>query len=135
MSAALPEPATIGPDTPLRLDVAVRIVWPEGGMTVSGLRRERDRGRLITEIVAGKEFTTLRFIEAMRKLCRAQQREQGSTSRDTSIARPSGSSGMAPIERARAAAQRTMRELRQNFGTTSKQSTAPLVPVVQQKSR
>ena len=33
-------PETIGPETPLRLDVAARLAFPDGSMTASGLRRE-----------------------------------------------------------------------------------------------
>jgi hypothetical protein len=33
-----------GPDTPLRLEDAVKHAFPFGGMTVSGLRREAARG-------------------------------------------------------------------------------------------
>lgn len=36
----------IGPDTPLRLDRAVELAFPAGGMTVSGLRREASKGNL-----------------------------------------------------------------------------------------
>jgi hypothetical protein len=46
-------------------------------MTVSGLRREAIRGRLITERIAGKDFTTLAHIDRMRELCRVQARESG----------------------------------------------------------
>lgn len=35
----------IGLDTPLRLERAVELAFPEGGMTVSGLRREAAKGR------------------------------------------------------------------------------------------
>ena len=61
---------SVDPDTPLRLDEAASLALPNGGMTASGLRRERDHGRLVTEMIAGKEFTTLRDIAEMRKLCR-----------------------------------------------------------------
>ena len=44
-------------NTPLRLADAVKIAFPMGGMTVAGLRRERDRDRLVIEKIAGKEFT------------------------------------------------------------------------------
>jgi hypothetical protein len=47
----------ITPNTPLRLADAVKIAFPMGGMTVASLRRERDRNRLVTEKIAGKEFT------------------------------------------------------------------------------
>ena len=65
--------------TPLRLADAVKIAFPMGGMTVAGLRRERDLSRLIVEKIAGKEFTTLAHIERMRELCRDEARELGSS--------------------------------------------------------
>src|SRR6266699_2008663 len=64
----------ITPNTPLRLADAVKMAFPVGGMTVAGLRRERDRNRLIIEKIAGKEFTTLAHIERMRELCREEAR-------------------------------------------------------------
>jgi hypothetical protein len=59
-------------DHPLRLDDAVKFGFPYGGMTVSGLRREAAKGRLGIEKIANKDFTTLRAIEEMRKLCRVK---------------------------------------------------------------
>ncbi|WP_245474071.1 excisionase [Bradyrhizobium zhanjiangense] len=50
----------------------MKIAFPLGGMTVAGLRRERDRNRLIIEKIAGKEFTTLAHIGRMRELCREE---------------------------------------------------------------
>ena len=64
----------ITPNTPLRLADAVKIAFPMGGMTVAGLRRERDRDRLVIEKIAGKEFTTLAHIERMRELCRERSK-------------------------------------------------------------
>src|SRR5439155_25213544 len=75
-----PQPE-ISPDTPLRLADAVKIAFPLGGMTVAGLRRERDRDRLVIEKIAGKEFTTLAHIERMRELCRDEARALGSSLR------------------------------------------------------
>ena len=46
----------ITPNTPLRLADAVKIAFPMGGMTVAGLRRERDRSRLVIEKIAGKDL-------------------------------------------------------------------------------
>src|ERR1700687_1627673 len=66
----LPDGITL--DTPLRLGDIVRFGFPAGGMTVSGLRREINRGRLDVELIAGKQFTTLANIERMRKLCRVE---------------------------------------------------------------
>jgi hypothetical protein len=86
-------------DAPLRLKDAAAIAFPQGGMTVSGLRRERDKGRLVIERIAGKEYTTLAAIAEMRKLCRAQQKDQGcgssppgATSKGRSLSRLSGAS-------------------------------------------
>src|SRR6267154_3873932 len=75
MSMTDQELRKITPTTPFRLADAVKIAFPMGGMTVAGLRRERDRNRLIIEKIAGKEFTTLAHIERMRELCRDEARE------------------------------------------------------------
>src|SRR2546430_1522983 len=60
----------ISDDAPLRLKDAVRLAFPAGGMTVSGLRQEHAKGRLNLEMIAGKHFVTLRAIREMRELCR-----------------------------------------------------------------
>jgi hypothetical protein len=46
-------------------------------MTASGLRREADRGRLIVERIAGKDYTTLQAIADMRRLCRMVKPQPG----------------------------------------------------------
>lgn len=66
----IPDRSEITDDTPLRLAVAAALAYPDGSMTASGLRKERDTGRLVTELTAGKEFTTLADIGRMRELCR-----------------------------------------------------------------
>jgi hypothetical protein len=60
----------IDPNAPLRLAVAAEQAFPFGGMTPSGLRKERGRGRLTTWMIAGKEYTTLNAIEEMLEKCR-----------------------------------------------------------------
>src|SRR5665213_1386353 len=62
----------VGLDTPLRLADAVEIAFPNDALSVSGLRREIAKGRLVVEVIAGKMFVTLRAIEEMRRLCRVQ---------------------------------------------------------------
>jgi hypothetical protein len=91
--------AQIDPDTPLRLAVAAALAFPDGSMTASALRRERDRGRLAVERIAGKEFTTLFDIKQMRLLCRESAKEHGSGSgkQEKSVSTndgPCGSSSM-----------------------------------------
>ena len=66
----IPDQRCIAPDTPLRLDVAASLAYPDGSMTASGLRREAAKGRLVIERTAGKDYTTLQAIEHMRMLCR-----------------------------------------------------------------
>ena len=90
--------ANITPETPLRLSVAAKIAFPDGSMTVSGLRREAGRGRLIIEQIAGKHYTTLANIERMRELCRVRPKvhESGYDHRDeTKPVKPCGSSSTA----------------------------------------
>ena len=60
----------ISDDAPLRLKDVVKIAFPAGGMTVSGLRGEITRGRLEAEMIAGKHFVTLRAIREMRERCK-----------------------------------------------------------------
>ena len=97
----LPPHDEIRPNTPVRLSVAAALAFPDGSMTASGLRRERARGRLVVERIAGKDYTTLANIERMRELCRVHakaprlslrpaRRKAGRSSRT-----PSGSSSTA----------------------------------------
>ncbi|WP_246668416.1 MULTISPECIES: hypothetical protein [Bradyrhizobium] len=58
----------VGLHDPLRLSVAAAMAFPDGSMTASGLRRENARRRLVIERVAGKDYTTLFYIERMREL-------------------------------------------------------------------
>lgn len=60
------------PDAPLRLSDAVRLAFPAGGMTVSGLRAEARAGRLIIEKRDGFYYTTLASIEKMREIAREE---------------------------------------------------------------
>jgi|HubBroStandDraft_6_1064221.scaffolds.fasta_scaffold1178241_1 hypothetical protein len=55
---------------PMRLAHAVEIAFPHGGMTVSGLRKEATKGRLVIERIAGKDFVTLTAIDDMSAACR-----------------------------------------------------------------
>jgi hypothetical protein len=73
---ALPANDNVHPDCPLRLEDAIKYGFPYGGMTTSGLRRESEKGRLTIERIANKDFTTLRAIEEMRKLCRVKAEDR-----------------------------------------------------------
>jgi hypothetical protein len=73
-----------------------------------GLRKERDRVRLTTEIIAGKEYTTLKAIEKKRELCRVQAKVFASSGERKASAKtaplgalPVGGSGTKAISTAR----------------------------------
>src|SRR5215510_5094008 len=93
---------TIGMDAPIRLSIAARLAFPDGSMTVSGLRKEAARGRLVIERIAGKDYCTLANIERMRLLCRVEKKVSASgfaaseSTRQVSVA-PPGSSSTATI--------------------------------------
>src|SRR5262245_21084539 len=91
MQKSLPSRESITPDTPLRLSVAAALAYPDGSMTVSGLRREARRGRLTIERIAGKDYTTLADIDRMRQACRVQAKVPTSGSAPVSAAAPARS--------------------------------------------
>lgn len=80
--ASILPPREVGPDTFLRLSVAAGLFFPDGSMTASGLRRERDRGTLEVWSIAGKEYTTGAAIAQMREACRVRPKVRGSISTD-----------------------------------------------------
>ena len=145
MRNRLPDLDTIKLDTPLRLDVAAALAYPDGSMKASGLRREAGRGRLAIERVAGKDYTTLAAIERMRELCRFQPKGPDSgyeknavTTAAESRIQPCTSSGTADIKRAQAAAVMIVQELKSNWSSTSTASTprrrrrASVIPIKSQ---
>jgi hypothetical protein len=92
----------LGHDTPLRLDAAAKIAFPDGSMKESGLRREAKRGRLVIARIADKDFTTLNHIKRMVELCHVSRprRDSGNeknvvTSPGRSLTLPPGLSSMA----------------------------------------
>ena len=99
MRKLLPSRTEIELDTPLRLSVAAAFAFPDGSMTVSGLRREATRGKLVVERIAGKDYTTLASIDRMRELCRVEAKvricgsgQDGATQKGSSGDRPGPSS-------------------------------------------
>jgi hypothetical protein len=75
----------VAPDAPLRLSVAAALAFPNGSMTTSGLRREAERGRLVIERIAGKDYTTLTDIARMRALCRKPPKDHASGSAESGV--------------------------------------------------
>ncbi|MGA8990133.1 MAG: hypothetical protein WB500_07095 [Rhodoplanes sp.] len=126
----IPSPETITATTPLRLHIAAQLAFPDGSMGASGLRREGQRGRLVIERIAGKDFTTLRHIEEMREKCRDPQKAQGFGSNPKSATRAASSSAAQPgssatdrVRSARAALDKTAKGLSECSQSTSPAST------------
>jgi hypothetical protein len=99
-------------------------------MTVSGLRKEAARGRLVVERIAGKDYTTLANIERMRELCRVEAKAPGCGSAKVGEIKagephiePYGSSSMDTIKRAQSAAETIVTELKERSRRTSTAST------------
>jgi len=135
MRSRIPELDRVGPDTPLRLDMAARLAFPplpngKPSMTASGLRREAARGRLAVERIAGKDFTTLEAIANMRALCRLAQVPQGSISASDETGQTLGSSSIADDRSAQAHLRMIAERLKKPLKTTSGKSTAPVSETV-----
>jgi integrase len=121
----------VPPDAPLRLAEAVKIAFPMGGMTVSGLRREIARQRLTVEVVANKQFVTLAAIEEMRKLCRVKAKApvSGSGQNDETRLAPSptpplGSSSTPENSTPRNALKAMLQGLSERLDSTLPKSTS-----------
>ncbi|SIT58176.1 conserved hypothetical protein [Mesorhizobium prunaredense] len=117
-------------EAPIRLHLAAKIAFPDGSIGASSLRKERDAGRLTTEIIANKEYTTLAAIERMRELCRVKAKEPA-LSGGRKAANPTGSSGATQAgtskitegELAQDAAEMTLARLRIACKATSRKNT------------
>lgn len=121
--------AAVDKDAPLRLAVAAEVAFPFGGMTAAGLRKEAARGRLAIERIAGKDYTTLTAIEAMRERCRKGAKAPDSGSGQHGGANgPSGSSATVANELALASAKMSMEKLKQGTQSGSPKSTNRRAP-------
>ena len=111
--------SNVGPNEPLRLEVAAALAYPDGSMTVSGLRREAKKGRLVIERTAGRDYTTLAAVKRMRELCLVApsvldftpNRRDVIPARAPFLSDPSGSSETALLSAAQASALRTINDL------------------------
>jgi hypothetical protein len=104
-------------DAPLRLATAAKLAFPMGGVTASGLRREAQRGNLVIERIAGKDFTTIRAIEEMRERCRLRPKAQQLHLAPIKRPRQDGSSVELALAMARGSATKLMRSKKGRRGT------------------
>jgi hypothetical protein len=113
--------------TPLRLKLAVRLGFPQGGMTVSGLRREEKKGNITFEVIAGKQFTTLADIKQMRAKSKCREERKAPVSISASSVggvTPYGSSSTEKTKSALASAQMIAEGLKKPSPITSQGSTS-----------
>src|SRR6516225_6801503 len=89
MRKPLPPLDSITPDTPLRLYVAAALAFPDGSITQNSLRKAvaAQRNGLRHELLRGKIYTTLAWIEEWREACRVQPKGQGSGAARKSVTR------------------------------------------------
>ncbi|MEM6381126.1 MAG: hypothetical protein AAF739_00495 [Pseudomonadota bacterium] len=112
------------PTTPLTLERAAALAFPEGGITARSLRTERENGRLRTFKIAGKVMTTLADIDKMIQRCQQNEEDRpkahgSSTARTAAHGRyTTGRCGVA-----RDAAAMTARALKERSQPTSPKST------------
>jgi hypothetical protein len=58
-SIQIPAPGAVTPQTPLRLEIAARLAFPDNSMSAAALRRMISAGKLNAERIAGRYYTTL----------------------------------------------------------------------------
>lgn len=75
----------ITPVTPLRLEVATRLAYPDGSMSIGALRRLCVAQKVTHEFVAGKYYVTLAAIEEMRASCRVPAKSPTLPSKSTTM--------------------------------------------------
>src|SRR6266478_3443823 len=119
----VPTPAALTPTTPLRLQVAAQLAFPDGSITASALRRIAATGKLDHEKIAGKIYVTLNSIERMRSRCRVQAKDPDSNLNTTRTDHPNGSSATASKPLALDAMNATAQALKENLRNTSSKST------------
>jgi len=122
-------------DTPYPLKDILPLAYPNGGMTLSGLRKEIARGNLVVEYTAGKFFVTMRAILEMREKCRVQGKARasgsvppGSAKTESSRMRQLGSSSTANKSPQDALRERLLKRSKP-LPATSKASTSRAVSV------
>jgi len=119
----------------LPLAEAAARLFTDGRITVRSLRRERDRGRLRTYMVAGKEYTTIADIMELVGKCVVTPKDRGCGSEPSAaialaaqLTHQSGSSATAHASAARDAALMIARRLKGSSRTTSPQNTSRGAP-------
>jgi hypothetical protein len=86
------EGRALADDDPVPLRAAVELFFPLGGMTLSKLRAQAEKGNLAIERIGRTEFVTARAIREMRARCREQESRHASKPAESRTESSSGSS-------------------------------------------
>ena len=134
-------PDNVDPNHPIMLEAAARLAFPDGSMTVSGLRNEIRKGNLRASKLAGRMYVTLNDIQQMRERCKVgagnEARERISTSaRQSGPVASGGGSSSTPhqpasaLSEAQAHLQVIARRLKEPLESISPESTSQVSAVV-----
>ena len=117
-------------NSPIRLEVAAKLAFPDGAVKTPALREQIKIGRLVAWEISGKHFTSLFEIDRMLEKCRVIPSRPASGSE--SLERPKAdarrkkaftSSSTVDVSTARDAARATARALRERLRNSSPPST------------
>jgi hypothetical protein len=125
ITRTIPALDKITPTTPLRLQAAAELGFPDGSMSAAGLRRMIVAGRLEAELICGRYYVTLAAIEDMRGRCRAKPKDRDSNLSATKTDQHHGSSETENVHLAQAAMNLIALEQRRPSPSTSRRNTTP----------
>ncbi len=113
-------------DVPMKLRTLARACFPDGSVSVAGLRLEARAGRLDIYKVAGVEMSTKAAIRQMVERCRVQSPPPASGSVQARATEPpSGASSTGEAARAQAALLAKLQRRRPALRPTSPRSASP----------
>lgn len=118
-SIQIPARDAITDNTPLRLETAAALAFPDGSMTAVTLRRMIANGQLKAVKLAGRYYTTLAAIGEITTPCLVKPKARASSSTQEA----SGISGMDNSSVALDAMNLTAKALKENLPNTSSKST------------
>lgn len=94
-SVRVPDRSDVTDETPLLLDIAARLAFPDGSVSGLALKSAASREELVVERIAGRLYTTLAAIREMRIKCRRIPKARGSGSSGETSG-PTDGAGLAP---------------------------------------
>ena len=115
-------------DDPVPLKAAVDLFFPLGGMTLSKLRAQAEKGNLAIERIGRTEFVTASAIREMRARCREQESRHASNAVESRMEGSSGSSETAKHIAARDALLTKLATPSSRFANTSRTKAKDRTP-------